>query len=59
MRDTVYFTLPTEVPNFGTVTYNNKDVKVHSSFYLRIPIEVVYVWGSVIEEIDVEVKPTL
>lgn len=42
-----------------TVTYNNKDVKVHSSFYLRIPIEVVYVWGSVIEEIDVEVKPTL
>ncbi len=49
----------TVVPNFGTVAYNNKDVKVHSSFYLRIPIEVVYVWGSVIEEIDVEVKPTL
>ena len=54
-----YENVPTEVPNFGTVTYNNKDVKVHSSFYLRIPIEVVYVWGSVIEEIDVEVKPTL
>ena len=58
-KSQTYENVPTEVPNFGTVTYNNKDVKVHSSFYLRIPIEVVYVWGSVIEEIDVEVKPTL
>ena len=54
-----YTDVPTDVPNFGTVTYTNKEVKVNEPFYLRIPIEVVYEWGTVIENIDVLVKVTL
>ena len=58
-KSQTYTSVPTVVPDFGTVTYTNKEVKVNAPFYLRIPIEVVYEWGTVIENIDVEVKVTL
>ena len=58
-KEQTYSVVPTVAPDFGTVTYLNKEVKVNEPFYLRIPIEVVYEWGTVIENIDVEVKVTL
>jgi len=49
----------TKVPDFGTVTYVNKDVEVKKAFKLRIPLEITYKWGTIKETITVEVSKTL
>ena len=50
---------PTAIPDFGTVTYQNKNVEVNKAFKLRIPLVITYTWGTIKETIDVEVSTTL
>ena len=50
---------PTTIPDFGTVTYQNKNVEVNKAFKLRIPLVITYTWGTIKETIDVEVSTTL
>lgn len=49
----------TEIPNFGTITYKNKDVEVKETFKLQIPLVITYKWGTIKETITVEVSKTL
>ena len=49
----------TAIPDFGTITYKNKDVEVREAFKLQIPLVIIYKWGTIKETITVEVSKTL
>lgn len=49
----------TTLPNYGTVTYKNKDAVVKKEFKLQIPLVITYAWGDIKETVTVVVTKTL
>lgn len=47
------------LPDYGTVTYKNKDVQVQKEFKLQIPLVITYKWGTIKQTITVDVTKTL